>query len=246
MLLRLLNVEWIKLKNSKIWLIILASPCLASIIGFFPYFRADVNEWILLSTQMILVHSALFLPLLTGVLGAILCSHEHSHGGWKQLLALPVSRVQVYLAKYITIVILLLCTQVLFLIFIWLTGTVQGFTSQFPLVSLVLSIVIGWLSCLPLAALQLGLATSFTSFAAPSVINVMLTLPSILLANSKILGPLYPWSHPMLGMTQMFSASLGGDAGFLANVSSFYITLILSLVIFLTIGTLYFYKKQWR
>ncbi len=83
---QLLNSEWLKLKNSKIWFIVLASPALSAVIGFFPLFSIGSSKWLALSTQMILTHSALFLPLLTGVLAALLCSNEHAHGGWKQLL----------------------------------------------------------------------------------------------------------------------------------------------------------------
>ncbi|AGN34605.1 ABC transporter permease [Bacillus paralicheniformis] len=242
---QLLNSEWLKLKNSKIWFIVLASPALSAVIGFFPLFSIGSSKWLALSTQMILTHSALFLPLLTGVLAALLCSNEHAHGGWKQLLTLPVSRVQVYAAKYVIIMILLLFTQLFFLIGIWFVGSVQGFGSPFPWYSLVMSCLMGWLSCLPLAALQFWLATYFKSFAGPSTVNVMLTLPAILIANSELLGPLYPWSHPMLSMTQAFSAAMGGDAGFLANESAFYPTLIVSFVAFIGGGALYFHKKEW-
>lgn len=242
---QLLDTEWLKLKHSKIWFIVLASPVLAAIIGFFPVFKIGTNEWLTLCTQMILAHSALFLPLLTGVLAALICSNEHAYGGWKQLLALPVKRIQVYVAKYVIVMFMLLWTQIFFIISVWFVGTVKGFSSPFPWNGVIMSALMGWVSCFPLAALQFWLATYFRSFAGPSTVNVMLTLPAIIIANSKFMGPLYPWAHPMLSMTQAFSAAIGGNAGFLENEPTFYVTLIVSFILFFFGGALYFYKKQW-
>ncbi|BAB04166.1 ABC transporter permease [Halalkalibacterium halodurans] len=246
MFFNVLEVEWNKLKHMKVWIIVIAGPLLASVIGFFPYFTIDASEWIALATQMILAHSALFLPLLTGIYAALICSYEHQHGGWKQLLALPVERYHVYIAKFVVIITLLLLTQIVFFFSVWLVGVARGYSiSSFTYMPLLVSVLAGFLSCLPLAALQLWLATRFTSFAAPSVMNVMLTVPAILIANSEVLGPLYPWAHPLLSMTQGFSMGLGGDAGFLASNTAFVVTLILSFLLFSVGGVISFQRKQW-
>nr|WP_256442919.1 ABC transporter permease [Amphibacillus sp. MSJ-3] len=241
------QAEWMKLNGSKVWLLIFASPILSAIIGFLPIFPlTEADEWLILSTQMIIAHSALFLPLLTGLFAALLCSFEHGHGGWKQLLALPVKKLQLYGVKFIIIMILLAFTQCLFILSVLVVGTLKGFYSPFPLESLLYSAFMGWLACLPLAALQYWLATMFTSFAGPSVVNVLLTFPAMIIANSQVFGPLYPWAHPVLAMTQAFSASLGGEAGFLESSSLFYVTLICSFIIFTVIGMVYFQRKQWN
>nr|WGD69450.1 hypothetical protein P5630_01655 [Bacillus subtilis] len=49
----------------------------------------------------------------------------------------------------------------------------------------------------------------------------------------------------MLSMTQAFSVAIGGNAGFLENEPTFYVTLIVSFILFFFGGALYFYKKQW-
>lgn len=234
-----------KLKNSKVTFIIFASPVLSAIIGLFSIFDVQAGEWIEVITTMILAHSALFLPLLTGVLAALVCRYEHESGGWKQTIALPIPRIHTYVAKYLIVITLLAGTQIAFFIAVWLVGTVQGFTDPFPWMNVIMSVSIGWLACLPLASLQLWLATIFTSFAGPSVVNVMLTLPAIVIANSELLGPLYPWAHPLLSMTQAFSYSMGGDAGFLASATTFYMVMGASFLIFTIGGSVYFQKKEW-
>ncbi len=245
MFMSLLSAERMKLKNMYVWLIFLASPILTGVIGFSPSAISAPNQWMVISTQMILAHSALFLPLLTGIFAALVCYFEHSDGGWKQLLALPVQRIDVFVAKYTIVMILLLLAQLFFGAAIFVVGTIQGIKDPFLWNSILFSCFMGWLSCFPLAALQFWLSAHFTSFAGPTAINVILSLPAILIANSELLGPLYPWAHPLLSMTQAFSVSLGGDAGFLANESGYYSVLIGSFLLFIIAGGIYFQRKQW-
>ncbi|WP_280771560.1 ABC transporter permease [Salipaludibacillus daqingensis] len=240
-----LKSEWLKLKHSKVVFIVLASPVLATVIGLFTTMHVPEHQWLGTITTMILAHSAIFLPLLTGVFAALICRHEHSGGGWKQVLTLPVSRLQIYFAKFIVILFLLTLTQTAFITATWVAGTLKGFSDPFPFVNVFVSAGVGWLACLPLIALQLWLATMLKSFAGPSVVNVMLTFPAVVIANSPLFGPMYPWAHPLLGMTQALSYSLGGDAGFLDSAVTFYVVMITSFALFTAVGSVHFQQREW-
>lgn len=244
---KLLRMEVKKLRNSKITLIIWASPLLAVFITYFSMFNVNENvpPWISLMTQMIIPHAVLFLPLVTGVFTALLCSYEHSYGGWKMVLTLPVSKTQVFLAKYIVSALLVALVQMAFLICTGLLGLIKGIQDPFPFVEILATVTVGWLASLPLVAFQLWMAVFFSSFAKPTVINALFALPAILIINSEKIGPYYPWSQPFLSMTEVFSHSIGGNAGFLINNQVFYLTITLSFILFIGLGITYFVKKQW-
>ncbi|ELK44280.1 ABC transporter permease [Halobacillus sp. BAB-2008] len=247
MFFKLLRMEGKKLRNSKITLIIWAGPLLAVLVAYFSMFNVSGNvpPWIALMTQMMVPHAVLFLPLVTGVFTALLCSYEHSYGGWKMILTLPVSKWQVFLAKYMVSSLLVALVQVAFFICTAILGMIKGIQDPFPFMEILATITVGWLASLPLVAFQLWMAVYFSSFATPTVINALFALPTILIINSEKMGPLYPWSQPFLSMTQVFSQSIGGNAGFLISGQSFYLTIALSFILFLGLGITYFTKKQW-
>lgn len=194
----ILQSEWFKLRKSKITSIILAGPLIGIFIGISSSLNleAKVNEWYVSLLLMNFTYGLLFLPLITGVLASLICRYEHQSGGWKQLLALPVSRGKVFGAKYVLLMLLVLFIQLLYLAAIYMVGTLKGFTDPFPIEIVWKCILGGWVATFPLVALQLWMSILFKSFAAPFAVNVIFTLPSILVINSEKFGPLYPWAQP--------------------------------------------------
>ena len=132
----------------------------------------EINEWYLSLLSMNLTYALLFLPLITGVFASLICRYEHQAGGWKQLLALPVTRGKVFVAKYVLLMLLVLVMQLLYLGAIYVVGMVKGFTDPFPMEIVWKSIFGGWVATFPLVALQLWMSILFKSFAAPFAVNV--------------------------------------------------------------------------
>ncbi|MEB2300196.1 ABC transporter permease [Lysinibacillus xylanilyticus] len=197
----ILSAEWFKLRKSKMVPIILAGPIIGLFIGLTSNMESkiqgiDVNNWYIALSSMNLMYALLFLPLIAGVFASLICRYEHQSGGWKQLLALPVTRGKVFVAKYVLIMLLVLGMQLLYLCSIFAVGMIKGYTDPFPMEIVWKSIIGGWVATLPLVALQLWMSTMFKSFAAPFAVNVIFTLPSILAINSKTIGPYYPWAQP--------------------------------------------------
>ncbi|MEQ6354776.1 ABC transporter permease [Lysinibacillus sp. M3] len=197
----ILSAEWFKLRKSKMVPIILAGPIIGLFIGLTSNLESntqdlDVNPWYISLFSMNLTYALLFLPLIAGVLASLICRYEHQSGGWKQLLALPVTRGKVFAAKYVLIMILMMAMQLLYLCSIFAVGMIKGYTDPLPMEIVWKSIIGGWVATLPLVALQLWMSIMFKSFAAPFAVNVIFTLPSILAINSKTIGPYYPWAQP--------------------------------------------------
>lgn len=97
----------------------------------------------------------------------------------------------------------------LFLALLLLIGTVLDFGAPIPWAKLLASIAGGWVACLPPAALQLAVSTAWASFAAPLALNVIFTIPNMLIANSAEYGPYYPWVQPMLAMIPSVEITFG-------------------------------------
>ncbi|MGM8216746.1 ABC transporter permease [Bacillaceae bacterium W0354] len=194
----IIQSEWYKLRKSKIAPIILIGPAITILIGLMFNFaiQGEINEWYLLLLSVNFTYALLFLPLITGVLAGIICRYEHQAGGWKQLLALPVTRVKVFVGKYMLLMVIVLVIQLLYLGAIFLTGMIQGITDPFPIEIVWKSALGGWVATFPLVALQLWMSMVFNSFAAPLTVNVIFTLPAILAINSERFGPYYPWAQP--------------------------------------------------
>ena len=133
----ILQSEWFKFRQSKIMFIILTVPIIGIFLGFTSRFSNEefkINEWYLSLLSMNLTYALLFLPLITGVLASAICRYEHQAGGWKQLLALPVTRGRVFIAKYVLLIVLVLVMQVLFFVAVYIVGMIKGFTDPFPMV----------------------------------------------------------------------------------------------------------------
>lgn len=240
MLWNLLRSEGMKLRKSKIWLLAFISPALATLIGFKSTLDGAPHAWLNPMFIMIQLHAVLFLPLLTGVLSAFVCRYEHQNGGWKQLVALPVPRVKIYLAKGMIVASILAVTQLLFLLGWLVIGWTQGYTDPFPIDMALKSILGGWLACLPLAALQLWVSTAWASFAAPLALNVILTLPNMLIVNSEDYGPWYPWAQPFLTMLPQTEGAYGA---FYVPIETLTVTIGGSFLVFLIGGLVYFRRK---
>ncbi len=238
---KVLRVEFLKLRKSPIWLLVFISPALATLVGYGQSVEDIPFKWEMTLGSMAFIHALLFLPLLTGVFSAFVCRFEHIGGGWKQLLAMPVSRGNVFVAKFIIVLGLLALTQVLFAAGLLFIGQVKGFAEVIPWKMILTSMLGGLLACMPLAALQLFVSTAWTSFAAPLAINVVFTLPNILVVNSAEFGPYYPWGQPFLLMLPGSEDSFGA-----LNVplETLLIVILGSFILFFLAGFTYFQRKE--
>ncbi|MDQ0196182.1 ABC transporter permease [Paenibacillus wynnii] len=237
---RVLSAEIVKMSSRYLWLLILASPAFAVLIGMSQSEEGPIS-WEFILSVMGAIHGMLFLPILSGLFTALLCRYEHHNGGWKQLLSLPVSRGSVYLSKFIVAAVLLAAVQLLFLVCFLGVGWWREAGGPPPWEMVLPRILGSWLATLPLAALQLAVSQAWSSFAAPLALNVTFTIPNMLVANSTTYGPYYPWVQPLIAMSPY-----GADGNFGAlnlPLESLMIVVLGSFVLFFTAGLLSFRRK---
>ncbi|RAS87545.1 ABC transporter permease [Priestia endophytica] len=199
----LMRAELLKLKRTKIWLLLLISPLIILTDGL--TFPDDLKVESGKITLMHLYqsgaasHTILLFPLLIGIFAAFLCRHEHLNGGWKQLLVQPVRKGNVFLAKLLFIVMICALIQLFFLGSILLASAING-GSVIPEDYMLKGVLSGFIASVPLATLQIWASSLWASFGASLALNVIFTVPNILIVNSETYGPFYPWVQPALAM----------------------------------------------
>lgn len=149
------------------------------------------------------------------LLASIMAGTEHETRAWKQLLAMPVPKGSIYLAKLVWIFLLQLCTVVITVVgmcVIWVLYT----NEPIPWKIMILQPLFVCLSSVPMMAIQLWLSTVFANQALPLALGIFGSVSSLFLARSS--SPvihLLPWSYPALssplipGHMQWIGISLG-------------------------------------
>ncbi|WP_195575877.1 ABC transporter permease [Paenibacillus sp. 1001270B_150601_E10] len=203
----ILFVERLKLKRSKSWLLYLIGPLLGVSLAYINFFKnydlfmqPGDNAWIEVWTQAALFMGPFVLPILVGIYSALICRGEHVGGGWKQLLALPVKRSDIFLGKFLTVVRMVIITMLTLFVFFIGFGYIKGVEGNLPLFTILGYIIKGILACLPLILLQLIISIRAKTFGVPLAVSIVFTLPALIVASTP-LGQIYPWTQPMLAMS---------------------------------------------
>lgn len=243
-MLRVLKTELMKAQWPLLIGLVIAGPALASILGVPGKMPPGQTKWVFYYGISVIRFAWLFYPLLAGVFAALVCRTEHASGGWKQMLSMPVSRTSVYLAKFAMVAGLLLATGTVFLAMYVAFGSALRFPGPIPWDVLARSLLGGWMAVLPLAALQLWVSTQWKSFGAPLALNICFTLPAIFAANSKSIGPWYPWAQPVLAMMPPTTHING--AGLNVSAATLWIVIIGGFVVTMSCGWLTFLRRDVR
>jgi hypothetical protein len=197
---RSISAEWLKLRHSRIGLVLAVLPIISLLIGCANYyFNRGVlqNGWYSLWTQVSLFYGEFFLPILVAICCAYVCRLEHQNRNWNMVLTSPVSVASVFLAKLIVVSILILFAQALFMGLYWLAGTMFSL-GPFPVETIGWTIR-GWYACLSIIALQLGLSLRIRSFATPIGISLCAVFIGLGMYIAKM-GFFFPFSLLTIGM----------------------------------------------
>ncbi|WP_374964503.1 ABC transporter permease [Lysinibacillus sp. RS5] len=231
--------EYIKLRRQWLWAVLIIVPLVSCLLGYNNFFtyqdilvQKDDNEWTEAWTQASLFYGIIMLPILSGFYCSINCRNENSGGGWKQMLALPPSRIMIYIAKMIIILILVFVTQLVLVSEFIITGLILGLHDSIPWFFLFKVLVLGFLAVCALVAIQLWMASQIKSFVTPISINVALTLLAFVAAGSEW-GNFYPWAQPTLAMSSPDEVGINSLLFFLSiNFVTFSVATVLGIVTF--------------
>ncbi|WIG23801.1 ABC transporter permease [Bacillus anthracis] len=206
---RSISAEWLKLRHSRIELVIAVLPIISMLIGSANYYLnqgALQNGWYSLWTQVSLFYGVFFLPILIAICCSYICRLEHLNRNWNMIMTSTISVANVFLAKLIIISILILFAQCLFIGLYWLIGTLFSLPGLFPLETIEWTIR-GWYASISISALQLGLSLRIRSFAIPIGISLCGVFIGLGMYIGKF-GMLFPFSLLNIGMSVMSQGKL--------------------------------------
>ena len=160
----LLKIEFMKVKRSRIVPLIFIAPLLvvaSGIANLSSYFTPEyTNAWSAMFIQSALVYAYYLLPFSMIVVCVMIAGRETQHNGILKMLALPVSRYALSLAKFGVLMFYLFMEMVVFLIVFLISGIVAthmaGITETLPLLYLIKWCAGLFLTMLPCLAAMLG------------------------------------------------------------------------------------------
>ena len=220
---KLLKIEFIKVKRSKIIPLIFIAPILvvsSGVANLHSYFTPEYsNAWAAMFIQSALVYAYYLLPFSMIVVCVMLAGRETGNNGILKMLALPVSRYTLSAAKFCVL---------LFYLFMEMAVFLGVFFTMLPSVAIMWAITV--LFSKPL--LSVGL-------------NLLLVIPSVLVANTP-LWIAYPYCYSgYLVSCSLHDFTVGGDnAAF--QLFPFLPCAILIFTLLLAVAVTRFGKKEMR
>lgn len=234
-MLTFIEMEFLKLKRSNIFLLSIIGAVLPPFLMFIATFAFDETQsFEMLFSSVNMYMSALFAVLLFAIMISYLFGREYNEHTLKTMLTVPVSRGKFLLAKYVMflawILILTLVTSLSTVIFGFAAG-LGGFT---------LRLLIDGFAQLLFGNVLLFLTFSpfvFLSLLITNMVPAMVGGATLALANILVYGqswaPYVPWVCPYLiasGEIAEYSTSIAASYGII--LATFLIGIIVSYIYF--------------
>lgn len=198
----ILKIEFMKVKRSKIIPLIFIAPLLVIISGIAnlsSYFTPEyTNAWPAMFIQSALIYAYYLLPFSMIVVCVMIAGRETGNNGILKMLALPVSRYTLSLAKFCVLVFYLLMEMLVFLVVFVIAGLVatqtMGITETLPIFYLLKWCIGLFLTMLPCVAVMWAITVLFKKPLFSVGLNLLLIIPGVLIANTP-LWIAYPYCY---------------------------------------------------
>ncbi len=251
--LELLKIEFMKVKRSKIVPLIFIAPLLvvaSGVANLSHYFTPEyTNAWPAMFIQSALVYAYYLLPFSMIVVCVMVAGRETGNNGILKMLALPVSRYSLSIAKFCVLAFYLLMEMVVFLAVFVVAGTVatrtMGVTETLPVLYLVKWCAGLFLTMLPCVGTMWAVTVLFEKPLLSVGLNLLLVIPGVLVANTPL------WiAYPYCYSGYLVSCSLH-DFTVESNTMAFSLfpflpVAVLVFVLVFSIAVIKFGKKEMR
>ena len=225
------DVELLKLRGSKIlWIVILAPIFMVAqgafnLIRYYDIFTGKgQNVWEQLYTQSMIFYVMILFPVLISIVMTLIARIENANNSWKHYLSLPIDREKIYGIKFIIGCGLIFINILVLIVSVLVAGKIINAPGTIPYKMIFIKPTVTYIAALPIMAILYVLSIRFSHMAIPLGIGIGLTLPAMLVANSKY-WIFYPWTYPIM-------AALEGDFDTFSKGSSVY---IISFILLITI-----------
>ncbi|MEK5216378.1 ABC transporter permease [Psychrobacillus sp. FSL H8-0487] len=198
---KLLRADFLKIKRKGLWFLSFLGPFGVIALQMVNYgVRKDYllnqsdDDW---GYFLEYVHSFTPLALVLGIaiLTSFMASIENETNAWKQLISLPVSKMSVYLSKFMVLGSLLFVSSLLLGVFSLGYGTLLNLGDQIPYLELLKYSFYPYLAALPVLALQLWISSVSQNQGIPITTGVL----GVIFAYSAFILPDWMiWKWPSL------------------------------------------------
>ncbi|WP_445478721.1 ABC transporter permease [Lysinibacillus irui] len=221
---KLLTADFLKIKRKGLWFLTLLGPLGVVALQMVNYgvrkdylLQQSEDDW---GYYLLNIHSFTPLAIVLGIaiLTSFMASIENETNAWKQLIALPVSKLSVYLSKFTVLALLLFLASTLLMVFTLSYGLFLNLGAPVPYLELVKFSYFPALAALPILALQLWIASVSHNQGIPITIGIF----GVIFAYSSFVLPDWMiWKWPSL-MNQwdepMINVLLGVGIGILLYI----------------------------
>lgn len=198
----LIKIEFMKVKRSKIIPLIFIAPLLvvgSGVANLSMYLTPEyTNVWPAMFIQSALLYAYYLLPFSMIVVCVMIAGRETQNNGILKMLALPVGRQAVSLAKFCVLVVYLLLEMLVFfaafLVAGWIATDAAGITEALPFLYLLKWCTGLFLTMLPSTAVMWALTVLFEKPLISVGLNLLLVIPG-LLAGATPVWFLYPYCY---------------------------------------------------
>lgn len=198
----LLKIEFMKVKRSKIVPLIFIAPLLvvgSGVANLSMYFTPEyTNAWPAMFIQSALLYAYYLLPFSMIVVCVMIAGKETQNNGIMKMLALPVNKHTLSIAKFCVLVFFLFMEMVVFfVVFIvagWIATATSGITETIPVLYLLKWCLGLFLTMLPCVAVMWLLTVLFEKPLISVGLNLLLVIPG-LLAGATPVWFLYPYCY---------------------------------------------------
>ena len=253
LLAELLGIEFTKVKRSKIVPLIFIAPILVVVSGIAnlsTYFTAEYKgAWPAMFIQSELLYAYYLLPLSMIVVCVMIAGRETQNNGILKMLALPVSRRELSLAKFCVLMFYLLMEMLVFLVVFIVAGLVatntMGVTETLPFLYLLKWCGGLFLTMLPCLATMWAITVLFEKTLFSVGLNLLLVIGGILVANTPV-WILYPYCYSgyLVSCSLHQFSSAASEITF--EMMPFLPCAILVFVLAITVAVTQFGKKEMR
>lgn len=198
---KLLRADFLKIKRKGLWFLSFLGPFGVIALQMVNYgvrknylLNQSDDDW---GYFLEYVHSFTPLALVLGIaiLTSFMASIENETNAWKQLISLPVSKMSVYLSKFMVLGSLLFVSSLLLGVFSLGYGTLLNLGDQIPYLELLKYSFYPYLAALPILALQLWIASVSQNQGIPITTGVL----GVIFAYSAFILPDWMiWKWPSL------------------------------------------------
>ncbi len=251
--LELLKIEFMKVKRSKIIPLIFVAPLLvvaSGIANLSSYFTPEyTNAWPAMFIQSALVYAYYLLPFSMIVVCVMISGRETQNNGILKMLALPISRYTLSLAKFCVLMFYLFMEMVVFLVVFMIAGLIatssMGITETLPVLYLLKWCVGLFLTMLPCVATMWAITVLFEKPLLSVGLNLLLVIPGVLVANTPLwIAYPYCYSGYLVSCALHDFTAASPDTTF--SLIPFLPCAILIFVLVLTLAVIQFGKKEMR